>query len=74
MGITLPYRQCPRCERKMSEYLIHAAYVNGHYETLCPLCYAERHKEIHGMKWNPVGAMASSYFEEAKNLFPDWSQ
>jgi hypothetical protein len=52
--------------------LITEANINGVYAKICPLCYAEEVKQIHGIDWNPTGEFASSMFDYAKEQYPDW--
>jgi len=72
---------CPKCKR-VFEYpvedvpmvgtLTPTAFINGHPESMCPLCYAEAVRRIHGIEWEPQGEMAQEVFEMAKKMFPNW--
>jgi len=68
--------KCPQCKRKFKRIgdmsLITEANINGVYAKICPLCYAEEVKQIHGIDWNPTGEFASSMFDYAKEQYPDW--
>lgn len=69
---------CPICKREFpdcSESECHLdfvvqAFIDGKYITICPLCYADDFKKIHGCDWQPKGELASQIYEEAKKLYP----
>lgn len=72
---------CPKCYRKFKTNpdngiatIVTEAYIDGEWIRLCPLCYSESVKQIHGIKWNPKGEIASAMFEEAKRQYPKWRQ
>lgn len=70
--------RCPICKRTFPDCcesichldLVVDAFVDGLYIRMCPLCYADEHKRIHGFEWKPQGELASQMYEEAKLLYP----
>lgn len=68
---------CPICKREFPDCtesecyldLVINAFVDGEYVMMCPLCYADNHKRIHGVEWNPVGELARQMYEEARKLY-----
>ena len=35
---------------------------------MCPICYAEEIKRVHGIEWEPGGEMAAEMYELAKRI------
>ena len=60
---------CPICKRKFPDEpitLVTEAYIDGRWQRMCPLCYADNHKEIHGTAWKPKGEIAKDMYRLAR--------
>jgi hypothetical protein len=62
--------RCPACKRKFPSHVVTKAFVDGQYKLMCPLCYAEKIRQMTGADWKPKGEIASDMLEEAKELYP----
>jgi hypothetical protein len=60
---------CPICKFNYSDkllVLVVDAIINGDRIRMCPLCYGELHKKLHGQKWQPSGLIAKEMLKQAK--------
>ena len=62
---------CSKCLRGFPPDLLNSACISGSYTLpICPLCYGDIHKEIHGFSWQPTGEIASDLLEQAE----EWAE